>query len=116
MFLGSYWFGGLGVKALNWKGQVIVCYGTNSEENDNEFIHDQSKKYVFLRDYWISKIKNITKNCCILMVSGESIPKNHRKKIFCYVRNLNPIFKKMSPKLIFYTPINIPIQIINNKS
>jgi len=64
------------------KGQVIVFFGPNSEENDNELIHDLSKKYANLRDYWISKIKNITKNCCYLMVSGESIPKNHLKKIF----------------------------------
>jgi len=56
--------------------------GTNSEEYDNELINDRSKKYVFLHDYWILKIKKITKNCCILMVSGESIPKNHPKKIF----------------------------------
>jgi len=61
--------GVLGVKALNKKGQVIVYFGTNSEENDNELIHDRSKKYVFLRDYWISKIKNITKK--LLYFNGE---------------------------------------------
>jgi len=61
-------------------GQSLSIRGvTNSEENDNEFINNRSKKYVFLHDYWISKIKNITKNCCILMVSGESMPKNHPK-------------------------------------
>jgi len=39
-------------------------------------IIDISKKYEYLLDYWIPNIKNITKNCLILMVSGERIPKN----------------------------------------
>jgi len=79
------------VKAYS-EGSSYRFFRTNSEENDNECIHDRSKKYVFLRDYWISKIKNITKK--LLYFNGEwgEHSKKSSEKKFLLCQKLDPHF------------------------